>query len=214
MCDFRPFYGRIFKYYLRGYQFWGYCDIDIVFGDLSKVLNEDFLSNIDIFTAYDKSLVGHFTVLRNTEEINNLCLSIKNYDKIAKNKETNFMDELLFYKVIVISSSIRFKKPKSYEEELKNPSALIGVTISSANKIVGINSKGRYFIKCKEGHVFLLLPNSNPVECLYAHFMGMKIKPFWLFYSSYKKYDCFYFSPIGFLPLKNFSPNFFFFLTS
>jgi len=31
LCDFKPAYGLIFSEYLIGYDFWGMCDIDIIF---------------------------------------------------------------------------------------------------------------------------------------------------------------------------------------
>ena len=34
LCDFKPAYGFIFGEYLKEYDYWGHCDIDIVWGDL------------------------------------------------------------------------------------------------------------------------------------------------------------------------------------
>lgn len=33
-CDFKPTYGYIFSDLIAGYDFWGHCDIDIIFGDI------------------------------------------------------------------------------------------------------------------------------------------------------------------------------------
>ena len=33
LCDFKPAYGSIFSDYVKGYDFWGYCDIDVIFGN-------------------------------------------------------------------------------------------------------------------------------------------------------------------------------------
>ena len=65
LCDFKPMYGVIFDDYLVGYDFWGMCDMDMIFGDL-----ESFLSD-EIFDSYDKIYqLGHFTLYRNTKEVN------------------------------------------------------------------------------------------------------------------------------------------------
>lgn len=67
LCDYRPAYGEIFEQKLKGYEFWGYCDIDIIFGDISK-----FITN-DVLNKYDKvNLHGHFSLFRNNEKMNQL----------------------------------------------------------------------------------------------------------------------------------------------
>lgn len=35
LCDLRPIYGEIFRKYLVGYDYWGYGDIDVIYGNLS-----------------------------------------------------------------------------------------------------------------------------------------------------------------------------------
>lgn len=34
LCDLKPLYGIIFAEYLKGYDYWGHCDMDMVFGDI------------------------------------------------------------------------------------------------------------------------------------------------------------------------------------
>ena len=36
ICDFRPAFGFLFPEWFRGYDFWGHCDADMVFGDLRR----------------------------------------------------------------------------------------------------------------------------------------------------------------------------------
>src|SRR5689334_13575473 len=33
LCDLRPAYGEIFSAEVAGYEYWGYCDMDVLFGD-------------------------------------------------------------------------------------------------------------------------------------------------------------------------------------
>ena len=67
LCDYKVTYGEVLHNYLNDYEFWGYCDIDLIFGDISKFITEELLSKYDkIFQR------GHFTLYRNSSEIN--CL--------------------------------------------------------------------------------------------------------------------------------------------
>lgn len=65
LCDFKPMYGYIFEDYLKKYSFWGVCDMDMIFGDLNRFINDSILDK------YDKIYqLGHLTLYKNTREVN------------------------------------------------------------------------------------------------------------------------------------------------
>ncbi len=47
LCDYKPAYGYIFNEYLEKYDFWGHCDLDVIFGNLRKFLSEEILMQND-----------------------------------------------------------------------------------------------------------------------------------------------------------------------
>lgn len=67
MCDFRPAYGVIFKEYLNGYDFWGHCDFDCIYGNLRKFLSDDILSKHERIYC-----LGHMSLYKNNDKINNM----------------------------------------------------------------------------------------------------------------------------------------------
>ena len=75
LCDYKPTYGFALKDYLEKYDYWGYCDPDIIFGKLSNFITDDILSaNKRIYTR------GHMTIYRNTDDVNTLFYYKHNYD--------------------------------------------------------------------------------------------------------------------------------------
>jgi hypothetical protein len=65
LSDFRPAYGMIFADEVQGFDFWGHCDLDVIFGDVRKFLTEEVLR------TYDKVLMhGHLSLYRNCHEAN------------------------------------------------------------------------------------------------------------------------------------------------
>ena len=67
LCDLKVAYGEVFQNYIKGYDFWGYCDCDVIFGKISDFLTDQLLEK------YDKLLMrGHFTLYRNTADINRM----------------------------------------------------------------------------------------------------------------------------------------------
>lgn len=77
-CDFRPLYGAIFEDYLDGYDFWGFCDMDVFFGRLSNFLTPEILNGHDIIQRW-----GHLTLVRNNETCNRLYEKCFDYSTIG-----------------------------------------------------------------------------------------------------------------------------------
>lgn len=67
LCDFKPMYGQLFSDELKGYDFWGHCDMDMVFGDLSSFIGDDKLDKYEKIYEY-----GHLSLYRNSEKMNTL----------------------------------------------------------------------------------------------------------------------------------------------
>lgn len=67
LCDYRPLYSYIFQEYIEEYEYWGYCDIDTILGDIPSFLIKNN------YTSYDRiGEKGHFTIYRNTQEMREL----------------------------------------------------------------------------------------------------------------------------------------------
>ena len=66
LCDFKPLFWMLLDYYKIEYAFWGYCDIDVLFGRLNIFLSEDQ------FLKYDRiGSFGHLTLIRSTDKYKN-----------------------------------------------------------------------------------------------------------------------------------------------
>lgn len=71
LCDYRIAYGYIFENYLQAYDFWGFCDVDLIWGDIGKVITDELLEKNDRILSR-----GHLSIFRNTAEINRLFMKI------------------------------------------------------------------------------------------------------------------------------------------
>lgn len=69
LCDYKPAYGLIFEDELIGYDYWGFCDTDILLGDIYQ-----FLEDYEFFTKeYDRyGLLGHLQIYKNIKEVNTI----------------------------------------------------------------------------------------------------------------------------------------------
>lgn len=71
LCDLKPMYGLIFSDLIKGYDFWGFGDIDLVYGNLSHFIDPQ-ASKADILSFRSLWLSGSLAFFRNTPVINSL----------------------------------------------------------------------------------------------------------------------------------------------
>lgn len=92
ICDFRPMFGLIFEHELLNYDFWGYCDLDVIFGNISNFISKQMLSEYDaIFNG------GHFTIIKNNERMNLLFKKSGgafSYSSVVKHSAIFAFDEI------------------------------------------------------------------------------------------------------------------------
>lgn len=82
LCDLRPAFGLVFSDLIEGYDFWGFVDIDMVFGNIRSLITADMLDRYDIITGKEDYIAGFFTLFRNNDHINRLFLKSKDYRKV------------------------------------------------------------------------------------------------------------------------------------
>lgn len=67
ICDFRPAFGELFSDLIGQRDYWGHCDLDVVFGDIRSSLGAETL------TWAEKVLIrGNFSLYRNSATVNAL----------------------------------------------------------------------------------------------------------------------------------------------
>lgn len=65
LCDYKPAYGYIFAEEIKDYDFWGYCDNDLIFGNIRQFITDDILRSSDKVLSR-----GHLSIYRNTPYMN------------------------------------------------------------------------------------------------------------------------------------------------
>jgi len=93
LCDFKPAYGLIFEEYLEKYEYWGYCDIDIILGKTEQFLPFRKISNYDVISTYKGFLSGPFCLYRNIDSIKRLFTLNPQYKAILQNPKYLAFDE-------------------------------------------------------------------------------------------------------------------------
>lgn len=91
LCDYKPIYGYVLSEQIKQYDYWGYCDCDLIWGDLYSFIEPLMEKNYDkIFAS------GHLTLYRNTQENNELFRTLDEgalFSEISKDNQIYWFDE-------------------------------------------------------------------------------------------------------------------------
>lgn len=96
LTDLKPFIGAIHAPELEGYDFWGMGDLDLVYGDLGKILNDQILEQYDVVTTHNYHIAAHCCFCRNNEYYRNLCFQIKEWKEQITDERPMSIDEGLW----------------------------------------------------------------------------------------------------------------------
>lgn len=109
-CDYRPLYGCLTDLVPGNWQFWGHCDMDMLFGNIRAFLPLKLLSSHDRVFG-----VGHFSLYRNDENANRFyrrpCPGL-DYREIIADRQPRGFDEH-----IGVNRIWHLHKGRFYEDE-------------------------------------------------------------------------------------------------
>lgn len=200
LCDLRPFYSALFSEIVAPYEFWGYCDLDVVFGDLSRVLKGSFLDEVDVFSAWDaRKLVGHFTLLRNSQRVAAVAYEIKDWRRrLAEVPGTTFMDEGGLTEALRTHPEIRWRPTRDVAREYASGHAAVGATLLHDGRVFEFDGRAPVACVWDGQRTFVRDPARGDIEVLYIHFMGLKRPYQWLRYDPAATHSGCTFSLLGF----------------
>jgi len=93
LCDLKPFLGFIHFDLVRDYSFWGFADIDIVWGNINFFYTDELLKSYDVFSTHADRISGHFAIFKNTFYYRNLAFKIKDWKSKLENSKRIGLDE-------------------------------------------------------------------------------------------------------------------------
>lgn len=134
LTDLKPFLGYIHEDIFVDYDWWGFGDLDLVYGNLETLLTEDNLKNYNLITTHDYHIAGHFTVMRNNAYYREICFKIPDWrSRLSEEKHYGF-DESSFSDILypTIKWPLRFYKyvlrhiwPDGFHWFMRNANRLI-----------------------------------------------------------------------------------------
>lgn len=85
--DYRCTLGLLYEEELKGYDYWGTCDFDVVFGDVGKWFPDAEISTLDVWSNHHNYVCGFWTLYKNQRDVNNLFTNYPHWKEILSDKE-------------------------------------------------------------------------------------------------------------------------------
>lgn len=147
LCEFKPAYGYLFEEYLNGYDFWGYGDVDLIYGKMAHFLQPEMFTYDKIYT------LGHFTLIRNSYECNRAFRKPYKgrliFKEAFQSKENYNFDED-FHNKISINMIL---EEEGYKVWRMKENHIADICSKSSRFLLMFNDKGK-FSRQKEAYLF------------------------------------------------------------
>jgi hypothetical protein len=93
VCDVRPAFGLLFEEFIKSYDFWGWGDIDLVYGRLDAFFTSNHFKEFDILSGRKFWVSGALCFIRNTPEVNTMFLENEDYKaNFTRAQHTSFSE--------------------------------------------------------------------------------------------------------------------------
>lgn len=109
LCDLKPALGFIHAEDVAGYDFWGFSDLDLIYGDLRSYFSDERLRKYKVLSTHERRISGHFCLLRNEPELNSLFWKIPDFVRRAEDPKNHALDEGGFSRIFLWRKN--FPKP-------------------------------------------------------------------------------------------------------
>ncbi len=93
ICDLRPLFGYVHEDVLKSYDFYGWTDMDILFGDIRSFYTTEILEKYDVLSTHAIRISGHMALFRNTSKNRFMYKKIYHWREALTNEKFVGIDE-------------------------------------------------------------------------------------------------------------------------
>lgn len=156
LCDYRPCYGEVFAERYADYDWWGWADLDLCFGDLDGLLPTLLTDDVDCVNFKTECLSGCLAMFRNNEATRGLFRTGARWQEIMTDPRYHCWDESGYY---------HYGPEESFWTLVK-----AGLPVRQAHHLYGYDTKREPNpVELRDGKLWEL---STGRELAFCHFMN------------------------------------------
>jgi len=100
LCDYKPAYGFIHEDIVAGYDYFGFGDVDVIYGNIRRFYTPEVLTH-NLISTHDHRLSGHFCLIRNSDRMRNAFRRVKNWQMYLETPDHRGFDEHKFRRIVL-----------------------------------------------------------------------------------------------------------------
>lgn len=175
LCDFRPAYGYIFEDFIKDYDYWGHCDADLIWGNLS--LLQPLLTN-----GFERiGTYGHLMLYKNDYDVNRWFINLNsprvpNYKDVFSTDLNLSFDEFAGMNILLTDNHKKvcdkrlFDDIIFYSSNLYSRRDFLGIKLKHNTPQIFHYNKGKLFRRVWMNNQW------NIDESLYVHLQKRKME--------------------------------------
>ncbi|MDZ4333822.1 MAG: DUF6625 family protein [Pseudomonas sp.] len=106
LCDIRPAFGLIHELDLQSYDFWGFGDIDLIYGDLRAYFSAERLQKYDLYSTHARRVSGHLCLIRNSLRMREAFRRMPNWQQRFCDPQHHALDEGAFTRLFLRNKNL------------------------------------------------------------------------------------------------------------
>ncbi|WP_157201853.1 DUF6625 family protein [Massilia sp. Root335] len=95
ICDLKAMYGDMYVDDIASYDYYGFGDLDVIYGDIRKFYTDEVLS-FDVISTHVGMISGHLALFKNTERMRKAYTKILNWKEYLENPNPTRFDEDIY----------------------------------------------------------------------------------------------------------------------
>ena len=103
LADVKPLFGKMYAEYLEQYEWFGWSDLDVIYGNFNNYINDEVLDKNEFIGYISKTLFGPFALFKKSS-CQDLYLNIQNINNLINHdgpfKGNNSVDETHFGNIV------------------------------------------------------------------------------------------------------------------
>lgn len=161
IAEYKPLWGLLFKDILNDYDYWGYGDLDLIYGDILKFIQPFLDRGEEVIGKW-----GHFRLIKNTDKLRMLPFENARQIKHPLNMKEAFSTEFCCYWDEILGMGLRCYQAGINVVSL-NP---IIADVSQYYRYFSIEKHGKWGFSWNQGNLTGYNDKDERAEFLYAHF--------------------------------------------
>ena len=114
LCDIKPALPHIHRELVAGYDFVGFGDLDVVYGDIRRFYDDELLGRYDLLSSHSDRISGHFCLMRNCDDL------VSAFERVPRWKEAFLAQEHLGFDEGAFSRLFVRPKRRLFAAQLKS----------------------------------------------------------------------------------------------